>query len=85
VGSPLPHVPTLAITKDPQICDPTSHKTRDLERIIVGSQGGVANTVVFLKYISSGKAMDIRRRGNSSTSGIAATNRTFYWCPEMRL
>jgi hypothetical protein len=56
---PLPHVPTVAITKDPQICDPTSHKTRDLERIIVGSQGGVANTVVFLKYISSGKAMDI--------------------------
>jgi len=54
-----PHVPTLAITKDPQICDPESHKIRDLERIIIGPQGGVANTVVYLKNISSGKAMDI--------------------------
>jgi len=30
----LPRVPTLAISKDPQICDPASHKTRDLERIL---------------------------------------------------
>jgi hypothetical protein len=56
---PLPHVPTLVITKDAQICDPESHKIRDLERIIIGPQGGVANTVVYLKDISSGKAMDI--------------------------
>jgi hypothetical protein len=55
----LPHIPTLAINKDPEICDPESHKTRDLERLIVSPQGGVANTVVFLKEISSGKAMDI--------------------------
>src|SRR5258708_2753317 len=55
----IPHMATLAITKDPQICDPESHKTRDLERLIVGEQGGVANTVVFLKNISRGKAMDI--------------------------
>jgi len=55
----LPHVPTLAISKDPQICDPASHKSRDLERIIIGPQGGIANTVVYLKDISSGKAMDI--------------------------
>jgi hypothetical protein len=55
----LPHVPTLAISKDPQICDPTSHKTRDLERIIIGPQAGIANTVVYLKDIFSGKAMDI--------------------------
>ena len=55
----LPHVPTLAISKDQQICDPASHKIRDLERILIGPQGGVANTVVFLKDISSGKAMDI--------------------------
>jgi len=40
-------------------CDPESHKTRDLERLIVGPQGGVANTVVFLKNISSGKAMEM--------------------------
>lgn len=55
----LPHIPSLAINKDPEICDPESHKTRDLERLVVGRQGGVANTVVFLKDISSGKAMDI--------------------------
>src|SRR5580700_4996559 len=55
----LPRIPTFTINKDPEICDPDSHKTRDLERLIVGPQSGVANTVVFLKDISSGKAMDI--------------------------
>jgi hypothetical protein len=55
----LPRIPTFPINKDPQICDPESHKTRDLERLIVGPDGGVANTVVFLKDISRGKAMDI--------------------------
>ena len=58
-SGPLPHIPTFTINKDPEICDPESHKTRDLERLIVGPQGGVANTVVFLKNISGGKAMDI--------------------------
>jgi hypothetical protein len=56
---PLPRIPSLTIDKDPQVCDPESHKTRDLERLIVGPQNGVANTVVFLKDISRGKAMDI--------------------------
>jgi hypothetical protein len=56
---PSPHVPTLAISKDPQICDPDSRKTRDLERILISSQGGIANTVVYLKNISAGKSMDI--------------------------
>src|SRR5881398_2236084 len=55
----LPRLAAYPITKDPAICDPDSHKTRDLERLIVGPQGGVANTVVFLKDISAGKAMDI--------------------------
>jgi hypothetical protein len=55
----VPHIPSLAINKDPEICDPQSHKTRDLERLVIGSEGGVANTVVFLKDISQGKAMDI--------------------------
>jgi hypothetical protein len=55
----LPRIPTFAINKDPEICDPESHKTRDLERLIVGPQGGVANTVVFLKNISSGKAINL--------------------------
>jgi hypothetical protein len=54
-SGPEPHPLTLPITKDPQICDPDSHKTRDLERLVIGPQGGVANTIVFLKNISSGK------------------------------
>jgi hypothetical protein len=58
-SGPMPQILSMAITKDPQICDPASAKTRDLERLIVGPQGGVANTVVFLKNISRGKAMDI--------------------------
>ncbi len=56
---PMPRALSLPITKDNEICDPESHKTRELERLIVGPQGGVANTVVFLKNISSGKAMDL--------------------------
>lgn len=56
---PMPHLTTLPITKDPQICDPESAKTRDLERLIVGPQGGVANTVVYLKDVSRGKAFDL--------------------------
>jgi Polysaccharide lyase family 4, domain II len=58
-SGPLPRITAFPIDKDPQICDPDSHKTRDLERLIVGPQNGVANTVVFLKDISRGKAMDI--------------------------
>jgi hypothetical protein len=61
-SGPLPRIPTFAINKDPEICDPESQKTRDLERLIVGPQGGVANTVVFLKDISQGKGMDIPER-----------------------
>jgi hypothetical protein len=55
---PLPHLTALPITKDTQICDPQGQKTRDLERLVVGPQNGVANTVVYLKNISSGKAFD---------------------------
>jgi hypothetical protein len=58
-SGPLPRIVNFPINKDLEICDPESHKTRDLERLIVGPQGGVANTVVFLKNISSGKAMDV--------------------------
>lgn len=58
-SGPVPHSAEFPITKDMQICDPTSRKTADLERLIVGSQGGVANTVVYLKNITSGKAMDL--------------------------
>src|SRR4030081_1729325 len=58
-AGPVPHPATFAINKDNAVCDPEGHSLRDLERLIVGPQGGVANTVVFLKNISSGKAMDI--------------------------
>jgi len=55
----VPRALDFPVTKDPQICDPDSKKTVDLERLIVGPQGGVANTVVYLKNVSSGKAMDL--------------------------
>jgi hypothetical protein len=58
-SGPLPHAAVFPIDKDAQICDPDSHKTRDLERLIVGPENGVANTVVFIKNISRGKAMEI--------------------------
>jgi hypothetical protein len=58
-SGPVPHAVAFPVTKDPQICDPDSKKTTDLERLIVGPQGGVANTIVYLKNISSGKAMDL--------------------------
>jgi len=56
---PVPKIPKLAITKNADICDPELHKVRDLERLLIDSEGGVANTVVYLKDISKGKAMDL--------------------------
>jgi hypothetical protein len=56
---PLPKMPTAAINKDIEVCDPQAQKKRDLERLLVASNGGVANTVVFLKDITKGKAMDL--------------------------
>jgi hypothetical protein len=38
---PLPYNLDFPVTKDSQICDPDSKKTADLERLIVGPQGGV--------------------------------------------
>ncbi|MGA9144940.1 MAG: carboxypeptidase regulatory-like domain-containing protein [Candidatus Acidiferrales bacterium] len=58
-AGPIPKAPKLPITKDSRICDPESHRTRDLERLLIDSDGGVANTVVFLKDISKGKAMEL--------------------------
>lgn len=58
-SGPVPHTLDFPVTKDAQICDPDSKKTVDLERLIVGPQGGIANTVVYLKNITSGKAMDL--------------------------
>ena len=58
-AGPVPHALEFPITKDSQICDPDSRKTADLERLVLGPQGGVANTVVYLKNITQGKAMDL--------------------------
>ena len=56
---PLPRNLSFPITKDPQVCDPDAKKSVDLDRLIVGPEGGVANTIVYLKNISSGKALDL--------------------------
>jgi hypothetical protein len=55
----VPRALDFPITKDPQICDPDSKKTADLERLVIGSDGGVANSVVYLKNITSGKALEL--------------------------
>jgi hypothetical protein len=63
-SGPEPRGLDVPVNKDPEVCDPESRKSVNLERLIVGSDGGVANTAVFLKNISSGKAMilpDARR------------------------
>ena len=51
--------PSVPITKNPEVCDPEGAKIRDMERLEVGHDGGVANTVVYLKDITRGKAMDL--------------------------
>ena len=58
-SGPLPTLPKLPVSKDPQICDPEGRKVRDLERLVIGPAGGVANTVIFLRNIYRGKAWDI--------------------------
>jgi hypothetical protein len=58
-SGPMPRGQEFPVTKDPQICDPESKKTVDLDRLIVGPQGGVANTIVYLKDVSRGKAFDL--------------------------
>jgi hypothetical protein len=55
----LPHLVPSEINKDNYVCDPLGQKHRDLERLLVSPDGGVANTVVFLRSISRGKAMDL--------------------------
>lgn len=58
-SGPQPKALLFPVTKDPQICDPESAKKVDLERLIIGPEGGVANTVVYLKNISKGKAVEL--------------------------
>jgi hypothetical protein len=57
---PIPKIPKLPISKNPEICDPQGLKARDLERLLINPDGnGVANTVVFLRGITTGKPMDL--------------------------
>jgi hypothetical protein len=58
-SGPAPRELAFPVTKDPQICDPDGKKSVSLERLIVGPQGGVANTIVYLKNISAGKALEL--------------------------
>src|SRR5258708_22483102 len=58
-SGPVPKELNFPVTKDPQICAPDGSKTVTLERLIVGPEGGVANTVVYLKNISTGKALKL--------------------------
>jgi hypothetical protein len=58
-SGPEPKPLLFPVTKDPSICDPENAKSVDLERLVVGPGGGVANTVVYLKNIHSGKEMNI--------------------------
>jgi hypothetical protein len=55
----LPHLVASEINKDQLVCDPQGQKHRDLERLLVSPDGGIANTVVFLRNITRGKAMDL--------------------------
>lgn len=55
----LPHLAPLDLNKDAQVCDPLDEKHRDLERLLVGPNHGVANTVVFLRNVTRGKPMDL--------------------------
>src|SRR5215472_7172103 len=58
-SGPVPNIPKLPVSKDHSVCDPDSAKNRDLERLVIGSDHGVANSVVYLKNIARGKAMDL--------------------------
>ena len=43
-SGPEPKGLDVAVNKDLEICDPESHKTGNLERMVIGPDGGVANT-----------------------------------------
>src|SRR6202171_3449242 len=54
-----PHLVPSEINRDPEVCDPLLQKRRDLERLLVGPNCGVANTGAFLKNGRRGQAMDL--------------------------
>jgi hypothetical protein len=58
-SGPEPGGLDVPVNKDAQICDPESHKTVNMERMVIGPDGGVANTIVYINNISQGKAMNL--------------------------
>ena len=58
-SGPVPRDPVFPITKDTQVCDPDFRRTTELDRLIIGPEAGVANTIVYLKNITAGKPMDL--------------------------
>jgi Polysaccharide lyase family 4, domain II len=69
-SGPVPRALEMPVTKDPKICDPDGNKTISLDRLVIGHDAGVANTIVYLKNVSSGKAFDLppqRRHLNQKT------------------
>ena len=58
-SGPVPKTVVLPMNKDVDVCDPTSQKKRDLERLVISQNGGVANTVVYLNNITKGKALEL--------------------------
>ncbi len=57
-SGPAPKELSLPITKNADVCDPGNQQSRNLERLEIGPDSGVANTVIFLKNVAKGKAMD---------------------------
>ena len=58
-SGPEPRGLDVPANKDQAICDPESHKTINMERMVIGPDGGVANTIVYIKDIFHGKAMNL--------------------------
>lgn len=58
-SGPVPRTLEMPVTKDPKVCDPNGKQTTSLDRLIIGPDAGVANTVVYLRNVSSGKAFDL--------------------------
>jgi len=58
-SGPQPKPIILPITKNPNVCEINGQKDVNLDRLVIGPGDGVENTVVFLKNISKGKAMDL--------------------------
>jgi hypothetical protein len=49
----------LPITKNTNVCEIKGQRDVNLDRLVVGPDDGVENTVVYLKSIPKGKAMDL--------------------------